>query len=310
VLKPFDFAGDLVWIQTKNLLIRSQMLYSVELRSQSFFFGRSAKILNQMYITNSFCRRPVWHGFRLYLHRMKIALIGYGKMGNAIERVALSRGHEIVLCITSANREELTPDNLARADAAIEFTRPEAALDNVKTCIHAGVPVVSGTTGWNHELAIAGNLAREMGGALLHASNFSIGMNLFFQVNKLLATLMTNRSEYNPYIEETHHIHKKDAPSGTAITLAEQILARQPHFKNWLLNDMSEPDGLPVLAYRIDEIPGTHTVVYASAVDDIQITHKAHNRDGFALGAVLCAEFIAGKKGVFSMDDVLGLRNA
>ena len=239
---------------------------------------------------------------------MKIALIGYGKMGHAIEQVALKRGHEIVLRITSANKEDMDTAHLRQADVAIEFTRPDSAKENVLTCLAAGLNVVCGTTGWNDGLNMAAITAQEHKVAFLHASNFSIGVNIFFEVNKLLANLMNGHTEYHPLIEETHHTQKKDAPSGTAITLADQITARIDGLKRWVLNDTNEPDALPILAHRVENVPGTHKVIYNSPTDSIEITHTAHNRDGFALGAVLAAEYIAGKNGVFTMQDVLGIK--
>ena len=238
---------------------------------------------------------------------MNIALIGYGKMGQAIEQVAVRRGHSIVLIVTTSNKEELNEFSLNSVDVAIEFTRPDSARENVSICLDAGVNVVCGTTGWNEELAEVQSLATSKGRALLQASNFSIGVNIFFEINKLLAKLMNGRTDFEVGIEETHHTHKKDAPSGTAITLAEQIIERLDNKKTWALNFMNDPNILPIVAHRIDEVPGTHSIKYTSEVDDIELIHTAHNRDGFALGAVLAAEFIAGKKGIFTMKDVLGI---
>lgn len=236
---------------------------------------------------------------------MNIALIGYGKMGHAIEAIALQRGHTIGLKISSSNRHELDAAHMQGIDVAIEFTNPEAAKENVLACLATGTPVVCGSTGWNEELREVVKRVDEFGGAFLHASNFSIGVNIFFEVNKQLARLMNSQPEYEISVEETHHIHKKDAPSGTAITLATQILDNVERKKTWALNFMNNPDILPIVAHRIDNVPGTHHVKYSSAIDDIEISHTAHSRDGFALGAVLAAEFLAGKKGVFSMRDVL-----
>lgn len=239
---------------------------------------------------------------------MKIALIGYGKMGKAIEQVAISRGHEIVLRITSANAQDMVAERLQQADVAIEFTGPDAALGNVLRCLDAGVNTVSGSTGWNHALQQAKDRAGERNAGFLHASNFSVGVNIFFEVNKLLASLMNGRSEYKPLVEETHHVHKKDAPSGTAITIAEQILANLQGKTKWVLNDSDQPGELPIIAHRIDEVPGTHKVTYSSAIDEIEIVHTAHTREGFAVGAVVAAEFIAGKQGIYTMQDVLGIK--
>ncbi len=239
---------------------------------------------------------------------MNIALIGYGKMGQAIEQIALKRGHNITLRITSANRHEMTTEQLRTTDVAIEFTRPEYAKENVLQCLSSGVNVVCGTTGWNEHLRDAETVALEQKVAFLHASNFSIGVNIFFEVNKLLASLMNGHTEYCVRIEETHHTQKKDAPSGTAITLAGQIIENLTSKKKWALNDFNEQDAVPILTYRINDVPGTHKIAYSSSIDDIEIIHTAHNREGFALGAVMAAEFISGKQGVFSMKDVLGIK--
>jgi 4-hydroxy-tetrahydrodipicolinate reductase len=236
---------------------------------------------------------------------MKIALIGYGKMGHAIEQAAAKRGHEIVLRITSANRGELNADNLSKADVAIEFTNPGAAKENVLQCLNCGVDVISGTTGWNEHIAQVQTVAVDRRLGFLHASNFSIGVNIFFEINKQLASLMSGRDDYSVCIEETHHTQKKDAPSGTAITLADQIVHNLGSKKKWVLNDYNEEDAIPVIAYRVENVPGTHKVAYKSAIDDIEIKHTAHNREGFAVGAVLAAEYIHGRHGVFTMQDVL-----
>ena len=236
---------------------------------------------------------------------MNIALIGYGKMGHAIEDIAIKRGHNIIVRITSANRHELDATHLKDADVAIEFTSPEAAKANVLACTRLKLPVVCGTTGWNEELEEVKIKIENEGGALLQASNFSIGVNIFFEINKQLAILMNGHPEYAMSVEETHHTAKKDAPSGTAITLAEQILAHIDHKKNWALNFMNNEHILPIVAHRVEHVPGTHKVTYSSAIDDIEIIHTAHSREGFALGAVLAAEFLAGKNGVFTMRDVL-----
>jgi len=240
---------------------------------------------------------------------MNIALIGYGKMGQAIERIATERGHNIVLKITTANKHEFTRDNISQADVAIEFTNPEAAEENVLHCLRAGVPVVCGTTGWNRNLPHAELTAVENNTAFLHASNFSIGVNIFFEINKRLAMLMDEQPAYDVFVEETHHVQKKDAPSGTAITAAEQILDNIDRKKHWVLNEAKKAEDLAIVAHRVENVPGTHIVKYTSAIDDIEISHTAHNRAGFAQGAVLAAEFVAGKQGIFRMADVLGLRN-
>ncbi len=238
---------------------------------------------------------------------MRIALIGYGKMGQTIERIAIQRGHTIALRISTANKHEMTPANLKEADVAIEFTRPEAAPDNVIQCLNAGIPTISGTTGWNEGLVHAEFKAIEKDTAFLQASNFSIGVNIFFEINKMLASLMDEQADYDVVVEETHHTQKKDAPSGTAITLAEQILENFNRKKHWSKHPTDNPEAFEVVSHRVENVPGTHNVKYSSPIDDIEIIHTAHNRDGFALGAVLAAEFVAGKSGVFTMKDVLGI---
>lgn len=238
---------------------------------------------------------------------MKIALIGYGKMGRMIEQSALERGHEIVLKVNIENLEDFTEEKLSAADVAIEFTGPATAFENVKGCLRFGVPVVCGSTGWNDKLAEARELCRQRGGAFLHASNFSIGVNIFFQVNKLLAKLMASQPNYEVSLKEIHHTQKLDAPSGTAVTLAEGVLENIGRKSKWVNRDAQEANELPILSERIDPAPGTHFVTYSSEEDRIEIVHTAHNRKGFALGAVLAAEFIAGKNGVFTMNDVLRL---
>lgn len=238
---------------------------------------------------------------------MKIALIGYGKMGHAIEEIALERGHEIVLKIGIENIEDNTVDNIRRADVAIEFTGPEIAFDNIKRCIDAGVPVVSGSTGWLKRYDEASKYCKEKNGALLYASNFSIGVNIFFALNRKLAELMAPHNNYEVRMKEIHHTAKKDAPSGTAITLAEDILQFSPEKKKWVNENSTNTDELVILSERVDPAPGTHIITYTSDIDDIEITHTAHNRKGFAAGAVLAAEFIQGKHGIFSMRDVLNI---
>lgn len=238
---------------------------------------------------------------------MKIALIGYGKMGHAIETIALQRKHDIVLKISIENTEENTIENISKADVAIEFTGPDSAFDNINKCFEAGVPVVSGSTGWLHRYEEAAWNCKSQNGALLYASNFSIGVNIFFEINKRLAQLMASQSDYNVTIEEIHHTQKKDAPSGTAITLAEQILAVSPFKKHWVNTHSEKSSDLEIISKRVDPTPGTHTVQYHSETDDIEIIHTAHNRSGFALGAVLAAEFLYGQRGVYGMSDVLGL---
>lgn len=238
---------------------------------------------------------------------MKIALIGYGKMGHAIEEIALERGHIIVLKVSIDNTEDNTIENIQKADVAIEFTGPEAAFDNVIKCLDAGVPVVSGSTGWLQRFDEAKKHCTDHNGALLYASNFSVGVNIFFAINKRLAELMAPHGEYNVSLTEIHHTQKKDAPSGTAITLAEDILNLNPQKQQWVNQPSKKASDLVILSERIDPAPGTHSITYSSAIDDIEIKHTAHTRKGFATGAVLAAEFLHNKKGIFSMSDVLGL---
>lgn len=238
---------------------------------------------------------------------MKIALIGYGKMGKMIEEIALERGHEIVLRITSQNQQDLNAANAALADVAIEFTTPHSAYDNVKLCLDFDLPVVSGSTGWNEKLEDIKTYCTEKDGSFLHASNFSIGVNIFFEVNQLLARLMNRHKEYEVTLKEIHHTQKKDAPSGTAVTLAQQVLQELDRKTAWVNEESSNPENLSIISERTDPAPGTHHVLYHSAIDDIEIIHTAHNRKGFALGAVLAAEYISVKKGIFSMKDVLDL---
>lgn len=237
---------------------------------------------------------------------MKIALIGYGKMGKAIEEIALQKGHTICLTIDLYNLEDLTKENLQKADVAIEFTSPENAANNILQCFDAGVPVVCGTTGWLNNFDKVKDICIEQNGSFLYASNFSIGVNIFFELNKKLAELMS-KQDYNITIEETHHTQKKDAPSGTAITIAEQIIKELSHKKQWVNQESNNAEDLSIISHRIDPAAGTHAVKYSSDVDNIEIIHTAHNRKGFASGAVLAAEFIKDKKGIFTMRDVLGI---
>jgi 4-hydroxy-tetrahydrodipicolinate reductase len=237
---------------------------------------------------------------------MKIALIGYGKMGKAIERIALAKGHEIILKIDLDNGHEMTPENLQRADVAIEFTGPASAAANLLICAGAGIRTISGSTGWLEQLEDVKNAFVRNGSAFLYASNFSIGVNIFFELNKKLAALMAPHHEYAVEMLEIHHTQKKDAPSGTAITLAGQIMKEIPSLTNWVNRSAQNPGELPILSKRQDPAPGTHEVRYHSVVDDIEIIHTAHNREGFASGAVLAAEYIRDKKGIFSMNEVLG----
>jgi 4-hydroxy-tetrahydrodipicolinate reductase len=236
---------------------------------------------------------------------MKIALIGYGKMGKAIEAIALERNHTIDLIIDSKNADQFTEANLANCDVAIEFTHPEIAYNNVTKCLQCKIPTISGSTGWNAQLPSSEALCIQMDTALLVASNFSVGVNIFFALNKKLAQLMQHQTDYNVQVEEIHHTQKKDAPSGTAITLAEQIIDLHGSKKNWVLGATNDDAELSINSIREDPAPGTHTIHYYSPIDSIEIKHTAHNRTGFALGAVLAAEYIYNKKGVFTMQDVL-----
>ena len=232
---------------------------------------------------------------------MKFALLGYGRMGKAIEQIALERGHEIVCKID----KNLTEGKLHEADAAINFSIPDAAVDNISSALNQGVPVVCGTTGWLDAYQQVTQIAQERNTAFLYASNFSVGVNLFFKLNKVLAQMMKPHKEYKASMEETHHIHKLDAPSGTAITLAEGIIENSDLI-DWKLDENAK-DSLSIQSHREGEVPGTHSIKYESPIDDITIEHKAHNRKGFALGAVIASEWMVGKKGIFNMDDVLNL---
>ncbi len=238
---------------------------------------------------------------------MNLALIGYGKMGKTIESIASKRGHNVRLKISSSNSDQLNAKNLNECDVAIEFTGPESAASNIRTCLEAGIPVISGSTGWLHRLNEIEDLCRERNGTFLYASNFSIGVNIFFELNMKLARLMAAQKEYNVSIEEIHHTQKKDAPSGTAITLAEQIIKESEVKTAWTINEEErDEEKIRIRSVRKDPAPGTHRIVYASPVDDIEIIHTAHNREGFATGAVIAAEYAFKRKGVLSMKEVLG----
>jgi len=239
---------------------------------------------------------------------MKIALIGYGKMGKEIEKIALDRGHEIVLKIDITNPEELTISNLKNADVAIEFTTPATATDNYKLCFETGIPVVSGTTGWLEQLPEVHALCSKMDGTFFYASNFSLGVNIFFALNKKLAELMSGHKEYKIEMKEIHHTQKLDAPSGTAITLANGIIENIPELKSWVNHQTVQTDELGIISEREGMVPGTHIVNYDSDVDYIEITHFAKNRKGLAFGAVQAAEYSFGKKGILSMNDLLNIK--
>lgn len=239
---------------------------------------------------------------------MKIALIGYGKMGKAIEAIALEQHHEVVLKIDVDNAGDFTAEKIALADVAIEFTGPHSAVENILKCLELGIPVVSGSTGWLAKWDKVAQYCAEKNGTLIYSSNYSIGVNLFFEVNKYLAGLMEQYPSYDVLLKEIHHTQKKDAPSGTAITLAEQVLHALSRKTNWT-NESVGPNSnlLKIQSERIDPAPGTHHVKYTSAIDDIEIIHTAHNRTGFAGGAITAAQFAIGKKGIYTMKEVLGL---
>jgi 4-hydroxy-tetrahydrodipicolinate reductase len=238
---------------------------------------------------------------------MKIALIGYGKMGKAIEAAGLAKGDTFPLIIDLHNPEDFTPEKLKGVDVAIEFTGPHSAVANIKTCLDAGVPVVSGSTGWLEQWTEVVQYCEEKDGCMIYSSNYSVGVNLFFEANAWLARMMKQYPEYRVSMEEIHHTEKKDAPSGTAITLAEAILAERNDITRWVNVASQESDQLAIISTRKDPAPGTHIIRYSSPIDDIEITHTAHNRTGFANGALLAADFTKGRKGVFNMKKVLGI---
>lgn len=236
---------------------------------------------------------------------MKIALIGYGKMGHEIEKVALERGHEIVCIIDENEEQKFDSPQFKSADVAIEFTSPQSAPENYRRTFAANIPVVSGTTGWLEHLPEVQQACQTDGQTFFYASNFSLGVNIFFALNKQLAKIMNRFSDYDVRMEETHHIHKLDAPSGTAITLAEGILENFDKKTSWKLNETDNDEELKIESFREGEVPGIHSIIYESEADSIRITHDAKSRKGFALGAVLAAEFTKGKKGFWGMEDML-----
>ncbi|HKJ79172.1 MAG TPA: 4-hydroxy-tetrahydrodipicolinate reductase [Prolixibacteraceae bacterium] len=238
---------------------------------------------------------------------MKIALIGYGKMGKEIEKIAISRGHEIGLVIDVDNQKDMTIENLRKCDVAIEFTIPGSAIKNYSACFDAGIPVISGTTGWLDKKKEVYQKCKKADGTFFYASNFSVGVNLFFELNKKLASLMASHPEYNVEMTEVHHTQKLDAPSGTAISLAEDALEILPNKQKWVNDKEPSEDEMNIQSERRDEVPGIHTLKYDSEVDFIEITHSAKSRKGFAKGAVLAAEFSAKNKGILSMKDLLNL---
>ena len=242
---------------------------------------------------------------------MKIVILGYGKMGQMIEKFALKRGHEIALIVDSENRDGLIAEDLIDADIAIDFSTPEAALGNISLCFEANLPLVVGTTGWYDHIEEVKETCLEADQSLLYGSNFSIGVNLFFHVNKILAKAIAPYQQYDVQVEEIHHIHKLDAPSGTAITIAEGIIDNSEIKKTWVNQVVgaeeeivNQPHELLIESLRIEEVPGTHTVLYSSEVDQIEFKHTAHNREGFALGAVIAAEWLYGKKGFYQVTEI------
>ncbi|MBN1413824.1 MAG: 4-hydroxy-tetrahydrodipicolinate reductase [Bacteroidales bacterium] len=237
---------------------------------------------------------------------MKIALLGYGRMGREVENTARARGHEISLIIDITNTNDLTTKNLTMADVAIDFSTPDSAYPNIITCFDAQIPIVCGTTGWLNKFDEVVEMCNAKGHSFFYASNYSLGVNIFFNLNKHLARIMNNFNDYNCSIEEIHHIHKQDAPSGTAITLARDLLERIERKNRWELNQASDPSSIQISAVRENEVPGTHIITYDSVIDTIEIKHAAKSRQGFALGAVLAAEFLQGKKGFYTMSDLLG----
>ncbi|MFE8424811.1 4-hydroxy-tetrahydrodipicolinate reductase [Tenacibaculum sp. ZH5_bin.1] len=232
---------------------------------------------------------------------MKIALLGYGRMGKEIEKIALQRGHQIVIKTSGKEVYDIT-----KADVAIDFSIPSSAYDNISNCINNNTPVISGTTGWLDKYNDIVELCNDKKGAFIYASNFSLGVNVFFELNKQLAKMMSTLEQYNVSIEEIHHTKKLDAPSGTAITLAEGVI-ENTNQKAWELDEKTSEENIPIKAIRTPDVPGTHTVTYNSEIDTIDIKHTAHNRQGFALGAVIAAEWLNNKTGVFTMRDVLNL---
>ncbi len=238
---------------------------------------------------------------------MNIAIIGYGKMGKTIERIAMSRGHHIGAIVdrdTNLSVEDLSKETI---DVAIEFTNPEVAKTNLLSLADKQIATVSGTTGWLEAYEDVCNRFVQNQSSIIYASNFSVGVNVFFAINKKLASFMAEHTDYNVSMEEIHHIHKLDAPSGTAITLAEDIMQHIPQKKSWVNESNTDSDKIPIISKRHGEVPGTHTIQYKSAIDSITISHEAHSREGFAMGAVIAAEWLKGKKGIFSMQDVLGI---
>ena len=241
------------------------------------------------------------------LKNMKIALIGYGRMGKEIEKIAVSRGHKIELIIDINNQSDLTVENLQKCDVAIEFTIPDSAINNYFLCFNAGIPVVSGTTGWLNKKEEVYKKCKETGGTFFYGSNFSVGVNLFFELNKKLAELMALHSEYDVEMTEIHHTQKLDAPSGTAISLAEDILKTLPNKTGWVNDQVADKNELNIKSERIGQVTGIHTVKYESEIDFVEIKHNAKSRQGFVLGAVLAAEYCLNNEGILTMKDLLKL---
>jgi len=239
---------------------------------------------------------------------MNIALIGYGRMGHEIESAAIKRGHIVKLIIDLDNHADLCKEKLSGIDAAIEFSSPDSAFENISRCLELSVPVVSGTTGWLKDYEKAVEICKRMNTSFIHSSNFSIGVNILFMLNQELARQMAFYSEYSVSIDEIHHTKKLDAPSGTAISLAQGIVGRHPEYRNWCAGNDKKENCIPIRSFREGVVPGTHSVLWDSEIDTISIRHEAKNRKGFAIGAVLAAEYIQSKKGLFTMSDVMGFR--
>ena len=234
---------------------------------------------------------------------MKILLLGYGKMGKAVEKIAIERGHQITARINEFNRGDLL--SAEKPDVAIEFSQPHAAFENIKFCLENNIPIACGTTGWLDKKTEVEKLTHSCNGTFFYASNFSVGVNLFFKLNEFLASMVKSFPEYDVSIDEIHHTEKKDSPSGTAISLAEGVLKYLDHKNKWVNEPSEDPETLSISSFRIDQVPGTHLVKYTSSIDDIEIRHIAHSREGFAKGAVMVAEWLPNKKGVLSMNDFL-----
>jgi 4-hydroxy-tetrahydrodipicolinate reductase len=238
---------------------------------------------------------------------MKIAIIGYGKMGKTIERLALNNNDEVVLKIDDTNLDQFTEENLKKADVAIEFSTPSVAFDSISRCIKAGVPTVSGTTGWLDKFSIIEDMCKDGKGAFFYASNFSVGVNIFFKLNEYLAKIMNNFSQFAIDVDETHHVHKLDAPSGTAITIAEGIIENVERKASWVKENAENDAQIAIKSHRIGEHPGEHVVKYDSPIESIEILHSSKTREGLAMGALMAAKFLIGKKGIYGMDDLLKL---